>query len=367
MIVENRPAAHAACVLLPSQVKPIGHTVHEVRVPAVLPAVYEPALHVLQLLEPAVLYAVSRPHGVCVLLPSHVEPAGHVVHEVCVVVPPPAVNEPEPHVLQLLALVPLYLVSPPHATHAAAPPVAKRPALHGVLAPSPAHAVAGGHAMHDVRDVAVPPAVYVYDPARHTPQLEAPLFVLNLLPLHPVHELIPAAAYLPAVHTALVLLPLHEWPAGHALHEARVVQLPPAVKEPAPHVLQLVDPVPLYLLSLPHGVCTLLPSHTSPAGHASHEMRVVDVPPAVNEPAVHVLQLAAPAVLNLVSPPHGVCTLEPSHVYPGGHALHEVRLLAPRAPAVNDPAVHVLHNAASSALNLSSLPHTLHVPAPPGA
>ena len=77
--------------------------------------------------------------------------------------------------------------------------------------------------------------------------------MLNLLPLHPVHELIPAAAYLPAVHTALVLLPLHEWPAGHALHEARVVQLPPAVKEPAPHVLQLVDPVPLYLLSLPHG------------------------------------------------------------------------------------------------------------------
>ena len=44
-----------------------------------------------------------------------------------------------------------------------------------------------------------------------------------------------------------------------------------------------------------------------------HEVRVVDVPPAVEEPGGHTLQLLAPLVLNLSSEPQAVRTLLPSH------------------------------------------------------
>ena len=37
--------------------------------------------------------------------------------------------------------------------------------------------------------------------------------------------------------------------------------VPPAVDEPAAHVVQLLAPAALYLESAPHGVCVLLPSH----------------------------------------------------------------------------------------------------------
>ena len=46
---------------------------------------------------------------------------------------------------------------------------------------------------------------------------------------------------------------------------------------------------------------------------AVHEVRVVAVPPAVDEPTAHVAQLLAPAALNLESAPHCVCMLLPSH------------------------------------------------------
>jgi hypothetical protein len=52
------------------------------------------------------------------------------------------------------------------------------------------------------------------------------------------------------------------------------------------------------------GVCVLVPSHDEPAGHAVHEVRVVEVPPAVREPAPQVAQLLAKLALNLVSVPH---------------------------------------------------------------
>ena len=97
-------------------------------------------------------------------------------------------------------------------------------------------------------------------------------------------------------------------------HEVRVVDVPPAVEEPGGHTLQLLAPLLLNLSSEPQAVRTLLPSHEwKPAGHAEHDVRVVDVPPEVEEPAGHVLQLLAPAALNLSSAPHGTWTLLPSH------------------------------------------------------
>ena len=111
---------------------------------------------------------------------------------------------------------------------------------------------------------------------------------------------------------ASTLLPSHDELAAHALHDVRVVDVPPAVNEPTAHVLQRLAFPALYLVSaphaehvllppaakrpVPHGVCTLLPSHHEPAVHALHELRVVDVPPAVNEPAVHVKQLPLPGM-----------------------------------------------------------------------
>jgi hypothetical protein len=61
-------------------------------------------------------------HGICVLVPSHHEPAGHALHVVCVVTPVPLpVNEPAAHVAQLLAPAALYLESSPHGEHALLP------------------------------------------------------------------------------------------------------------------------------------------------------------------------------------------------------------------------------------------------------
>jgi hypothetical protein len=41
----------------------------------------------------------------------------------------------------------------------------------------------------------------------------------------------------------------------------RVLGVPPAVDDPAPHVLQVLAPVSLYLVSAPHGASVLLPLH----------------------------------------------------------------------------------------------------------
>jgi hypothetical protein len=56
------------------------------------------------------------------------------------------------------------------------------------------------------------------------------------------------------------------------------------------------------------GACVLLPSHTKPAVQAEHDVRVLAVPPAVDERAPHVLQLLAPGLLNVVSVPHAAHT-----------------------------------------------------------
>jgi hypothetical protein len=264
------------------------------------------------------------------------------------------VKEPTAHVLQLAAPLALYTVSPPH----------------GACTLEPSHEDPALHALHDVRVFAVPPAVKA--PAAHVLQLPAPALLNLVSSTHAEHALLPPVANEPAVHGVWTLEPSHEEPALHALHVMRVFVVPPAVKEPAVHVLQLRAPAALYLVSLPHGVCTLEPSHEEPALHALHDVRVLAVPPAVKAPAAHVLQLPAPALLNLVSSPHaehallppvanepalhGVWTLEPSHEEPALHALHVMRVFVV-PPAVKEPAVHVLQPLALEVLNFVSTPH----------
>jgi hypothetical protein len=89
--------------------------VHVVRVTLVPPLVIEPAGHALQLAAPAPLNLLSAPHGRCVLLPSHSWPGcvEQVVQFVRSLGPPPLVDEPAGHTLQLAAPL-LNLLSAPH-------------------------------------------------------------------------------------------------------------------------------------------------------------------------------------------------------------------------------------------------------------
>jgi hypothetical protein len=168
--------------------------------------------------------------------------------------------------------------------------------------------------------------VSVVSPASQPPQ--ALLLGLDSFPAgHAEHVVAPATANFPEAQAVVVLVPSHEDPAGHAAHEVRVVVVPPAVNEPTAHVAQVLTPVALYLESAPHFVCVLVPSHEDPAGHAAHEVRVVVVPPAVNEPTAHVAQVLTPVALYLESAPHFVCVLLPSHDEPAGQAAHAVRVV----------------------------------------
>ena len=78
-------------------------------------------------------------------------------------------------------------------------------------------------------------------------------------------------------------------------------------------MVQLAAPA---LLNVPHGqgVLVLSPSvHAEPAGQMVQVVRVLRSPPLVNEPAAHTLQDARLPVLNLLSAPHGAPALLPSH------------------------------------------------------
>jgi hypothetical protein len=355
---EKRPAGHSVCALLPSHDEPAGHAAHEVRVVAVPPAVNEPAAQVAQLLAPAALCLASAPQAVCTLLPSHDEPALHAEHEVRVVAVPPAVNEPAAHVAQLLAPAALCLAPTPHAKHELLPAGEKCPAGHCVCALLPSHDEPAGHAAHEVRVVAVPPAVN--EPAAHVAQLLVPAALCLASVPHAGHELLPPGEKRPTGHCVCALLPSQDEPAGHVEHEVRVVDVPPAVNEPAAQVAQLLAPAALCLASAPQAVCTLLPSHDEPALHAEHEVCVVAVPPAVNEPATHVAQLLAPAALCLASAPQAVRVLLPSHDEPAGHVEHEVRVVAV-PPAVDEPATQVAQLLAPAALCLASAPQAVRV------
>ena len=85
-------------------------------------------------------------------------------------------------------------------------------------------------------------------------------------------------------------MPSQKKPAEHTEQDVRVVLVPPCVKEPALHSLHTEAPAVLQVWSSPHAVCTPVPSQKKPAEHTEQDVRVVLVPPCVKEPALHTPQ-----------------------------------------------------------------------------
>ena len=127
---------------------------------------------------------------------------------------PPDVNEPAGHTWQCAALFELHSLSDPHSTQ---PPVADK----YVPARQNSHCVA--------------PVLEVV-PSAHFVQLDAPVSDENV----------------PAAHSSMMLVPLHDEPAGHSEQLVRVVNVPPDVNEPTGQTWQCAALFELHSLSTPH-------------------------------------------------------------------------------------------------------------------
>jgi hypothetical protein len=166
------------------------------------------------------------------------------------------------------------------------------------------------------------------------------------------------------------------------MHPVLVVlsALPPVLLNPLAHVEHSPLPGPLNLLSAPHGVTMLPPSHQLPAAHAVHAVRVFASPPLVLEPAGQtshlVAAVAAEYILSLPQLTQLVCSLfeylpgtqrtsllEPSHAYPTGHDEQVVRVSSV-FPDVYEPDVHVEHSDFPLSLYSLLVPQLEHVVAP---
>ena len=152
------PAAHAVCVLLPSHVYPAGQSRHVVRVVMLdrdepTKRVENPAAHVLQSVAPGPLYFLSPPQGVSVLPPLHAWPARHDTHPVCVLVStPPVVEDPAGHTLHTVAPADdEYLLSSPHAIHFVPMSFTNLPGEHSSTLLVPSQAEPDWHFKHDDR------------------------------------------------------------------------------------------------------------------------------------------------------------------------------------------------------------------------
>ena len=127
------------------------------------------------------------------------------------------------------------------------------------------------------------------------------------------------------------------------MHPVRVVKVPPTVNEPGGHVRQLAAPASLHAMSAPHSVqlAAIAADHV-PARHGVHER----APPEALVPATH-----------------AVGALVPSHACPGAQRSQRSRVvLSP--PEVKEPPGQGTHALAPTALHRSSLPHAAHVAAP---
>ena len=190
-----------------------------------------------------------------------------------------------------------------------------------------------------MREVMPPPVVR--EPVAHTAQ--------TLLP--------PVLHLLSAPQAVVAPVPSQNLPFWHASHPLRVLLSPPVVYEPVRHVLQVLAPTVLYMLSASHAVLALPPGQWYPAGHSVHAVRVAAVPPVVKEPAGHVVQLAAFAALYRLSPAHAASMWPPLlHEYPGRHSVHSVRSSS-AAREVCEPGEHVSQMLLPAALYLLSAPH----------
>jgi len=125
-------------------------------------------------------------------------------------------------------------------------------------------------------------------PAEHVlhPLFEAPVEYWS--PVHDAHDVPATFAYFPAPQLIRVLDPSQEFPEGQALHAVFPAE-PPLVYFPARHFSQTV-------FALPVEYCV-------PEPHDLHE--------------------AKPAV-EYVPAPQPVLVVDPSHLYPAGHAVHAV-------------------------------------------
>ena len=240
------------------------------------------------------------------------------------------------------------------------------PFRHKVFVEPPGHADPFGHGVHCVRKeldgpvVKLPGAHSLHPPAK---PWSGPAYMLSLP--QAVQYSAPVAEYLPLAHwSCLPVMPTHSYPAWHGEHASRLLPdvSPPLVNFLLGHVLQRCWPAtseyswllpqslqvdvtlaPRLLLNLPtgHGFRVLVPSHQYPASHWVHAVCVFVVPPCVYDPVGHVLHVATPAVLNLLSEPHSAHDPVParaavpathadapfsSHVEPAGHTLQTCRV-----------------------------------------
>ena len=251
------------------------------------------------------------------LVPSHAEPIGHSLQAVrSVVFVPPEVNQPAPHTAQLAAWFALHRLSAPQASHTATCPAENVPARHGAhddaplaaLVPAPhaccslvpSHAKPGGQGAQFVR-VVIPSPPVVHEPAGHALQLLAPASLYRLSLPHSEQLLAPAAAAYPASHCSMMLVPLHSFPARQAVQAVRVVFVPPEVNQPARQIEQFSALLSLHALSAPHSVhASDATSDHVPARHGEHS----------GEP----LPAYVPASQRV--------WFWPSHANPAGHVVH---------------------------------------------
>ena len=384
----NLPASHGVVTLVPSHDIPLGHATHPDRMVVDPPVVIDPAaqvehatapateyfsslLHSRHALLPAALYLPAT-HVTMVLVPSHRSPARQRAHVSRMFVLPPDVNDPVAQSSHLPAPSPENVFSAPQAEQSALPSPLNVPPVHVPTELVPLHELPAGQERQVDRVSVVPPDVN--ELAAHLSQRAEESVLYMLSAPHTAHTFAPAALYVPAGHGALMLLPSHEYPAGHALHTVRVVVVPPDVIDPAGQTTHSIElALSEYWLSYPHaehwycpameylpashGTVLLDPStHALPAGHEEHVVRVVSNPPLVNDPIGHVSHMLAPASAYFLSSPHATHVSLPeaanvpaihldtvpvvSHLDPVGHTLHAIRVVSV-PPLVKEPAGQV--------------------------
>lgn len=243
---ENVPALHVVILLPPSHFPPAGHVAHDVRVALVPPLVYEPGAHTWQLSAlPAAENLMSMPQFVqddapalenvpagqvvMTLVPSHLEPAAHVVHVSRVRRVPPEVNDPALHVRHLSACPAFeYRLSAPHCGHVHAPFFEKVPAAQLVTMLLPWHLLPAGQIVH-VSRVLVPLPPLVNEPRVQILHLACPACeYLSSAPQF-VHAEAPAVAKVPLGHTRRMWPPSQRWPLGQVVQAVRVLASLPLV------------------------------------------------------------------------------------------------------------------------------------------
>ena len=128
-------------------------------------------------------------------------------------------------------------------------------------------------------------------------------------------------------------MPSHDEPAGHTLHDVRVVLVLPEVKEPGEHAEHFAALLELYRLSAPQSSQPPSSDRNVPARQNTH-----CVAPALDvEPASHVVQLDAPGSAEKVPAAHSAIALVPLHAEPAGHSAQLVRVVLVVPPDVNEP------------------------------